>query len=338
MKKRKINFDKNSLSMPTRHTLKVLRKLYKKGYCNPNALYMEGIQALDLIEKARAQVADVLQCKPNEIFFTSGASESISWVAKNFNLECDSRSHHSVIEAAKNQRKSKNKISLLAFPLVVSETGQCIIHEYELDTKYQKYFVDLTQGINKGYYINLENTPNIICACASGQKIGGIQGCGILYIKEEYQKNITPLIYGSQENYLRGGTQNVPAIVCFGEAITEGFNQLEKRISTTMKVIHYILDNLYNIKYISRGNTINLTFKNLLATTAVQLFNTYGINISAGSACQSGIEKPNQAYLMYGLTEEEAMRTVRISVDYKNNVKEAKKFVKVLNKILREYD
>ena len=86
------------------------------------------------------------------------------------------------------------------------------------------------------------------------------------------------------------------------------------------------------------NNVINLTFKNLSASTAVQIFDRYGINISAGSACHSGSEEPSEAYLASGYSREEALRTIRISVGCNNTMREAKKFIKVLKKILDNYD
>ena len=76
----------------------------------------------------------------------------------------------------------------------------------------------------------------------------------------------------------------------------------------------------------------------MLATTAVQIFDKYGINISAGSACHSGSEELSEAYLASGYSREEALRTIRISVGCNNTMREAKKFIKVLKKVLDNYD
>lgn len=210
--KHEINFDKNAIKMPIKPVLKALNDLYEENYANPSSVYLEGRNARDMVEKSRQTVAHYLGCDADEIFFTSCSSESISWVAKNFKLEAHPKSHHSTIEASKNQPRKTP--ALYAIPLMVSETGECLENEYEMDNKY--LFVDLTQAIGK-IKIDLHSKKNIICACASAQKFGGIQGCGILYIQKKCQPYFKPLIYGSQENGFRGGRNfNCNAWTCLG--------------------------------------------------------------------------------------------------------------------------
>lgn len=356
-KSKNINFDKNSIVMPTRHVLRTLRRIYKDGYSNPSSTYYDGQRANELVERARMTVADALGCLPSEIFFTSGSSESIAWVAKNYRILADPRSHHAVLEA--EEQSKDNKDAVISFPLIISETGECLEADYDLDNnKDAQFFVDLTQAIGKKD-INLSKYPCIKFACASGQKIGGIVGTGILFIKKEMQDKMKPLIYGSQEMGFRGGTTNLPGIICFAEAIKEATKNREENtlnIAIVMAEIMRGIDN-YNvqsdvnedgfyyeieaenpIRYRRNGNTINITFNNLAASVAVQVFDKFGFNISAGSACTAGSEEPPQAYLKSGYTRDEAMRTIRVSIDKNNTVKEAKKFIKVLRRIINEYD
>lgn len=335
-KKKYINFDHNAIEMPSKHVLKTVERLYHQGYANPNATYLSGRIASEMVENARVKVADALHCQPNEIFFTSGASESFAWVSKNFKINVDKRSHPNL---AQNENKRFGVIPIIAFPLVVSETGENLKNAYNLEMQGANYFVDLTQAIGKTQ-IDLSKYPNIKLACASGQKIGGISGCGILYIKEECQHHLEPLIAGAQENGLRGGTYNVPAIVAFGEAIEETTKNMSKDIHYKSKILNEIAKRIKKLKveYKIHTNVMNITFNNISAATAVELFNKFGFNVSAGSACHSGDEKPSSAYLESGYTEEEAMRTIRISVGRRNKLREAKKFVKILKKILDNYD
>ena len=343
-----INFDHNATTPPTSHVLAVLRKIYRDGYNNPSAAYFGAQKTAEAIERARQQVATALGCDSNEIMFTSGASESNSLIQANFILDVDERSHHSFARMDYNYNGN-----IKAIPMIVSETGECLIDEINSNPTKQ-YFLDLTQAIDK-VQINLHSMPNVMFASASGQKFGGILGCGILYINKNFDKKdkIRSLIYGTQENNLRCGTYNVPDIICFGEAIEEATQNINKNQEQINKIIDYIysyLENNYKsyyknnkvvfneLKFRKHYNTINITFNNLLATTAVQIFNKYGIYISAGSACSSGEEKPSNAYLASGYTYDEAMRTIRISVGINNTIREAKKFVKILQKIIDNYD
>lgn len=331
-KRRNINFDVNATERPTRHVLSVLRKIYREGYSNPSAAYLSAQRTAEAIERARQQVATALGCDSDEIIFTSGASESNSLVQANFALDVNEKSHHSLARMPEYNGLARIK----AIPMIVSETGEWLINEVEY-YKDNTYFVDLTQAIGK-VDINLHKMPNVVLASASGHKFGGILGCGILYINKNFKKKIKPLIYGTQEKGIRGGTYNVPAIICFGEAIEEAIKNRKKNQRKIREITNYIYIKTKSMETKLNTNVINLTFKHLPASTAVQIFDKYGINISAGSACNSGNEEPSEAYLVSGYSREEALRTVRISVGCNNTMREAKKFIKVLKKILDNYD
>ena len=335
-----INFDNNAMSNPTRHVLSVLRNVYKKRYNNPSSIYLDGIRSMNRVEIARNQIANALGCDTYEIFFTSGASESNSWVSKNYNLDVDTNSHNSILMS--NQYYLPNKKTIKAFPYVVSETGYNLYNN-KFNNKYDKYldncFVDLTQAIGK-YKIDLHKNKQIGFASASGQKFGGILGCGILYVRKDLQNNFEPLIYGTQERGFRGGTLNFPAIICFGKAIADASQNINCNNKKIHRILDYIIKNIdnKNIKFRSSSNVLNITFNKLLGQSAVQIFDKYGINISAGSACSSEEDSPSQAYLNLGLTEEEALRTIRISVGSYNTIRQAKKFVKVIGIIIDKYE
>ena len=135
-----INFDRNATTPPTRHVLAVLRKIYREGYNNPSAAYFGAQKTAEAIERARQQVATALGCDSNEIIFTSGASESNSLIQANFILDVDDRSHHSFARMDYNYNGN-----IKAIPMIVSETGECLIDEVNSNPTKQ-YFLDLTQN------------------------------------------------------------------------------------------------------------------------------------------------------------------------------------------------
>ena len=93
---KRIYFD-NAASTPIdKRVLKAMKPYLTKVYGNPSSVHKEGKEAHLAIENARRAIANILDCKPEEIFFTSGASESNSWISKNFGLVCDETSHDSI--------------------------------------------------------------------------------------------------------------------------------------------------------------------------------------------------------------------------------------------------
>ena len=184
--------------------LKAIKRSLKDIYGNPSSLHYEGRRASYEVEKARNTIAKHLGCKPNEIFFTSGASESNSWVAKccRYRLIATNNSHASLDNFKFNKQldveqyttpygKLLRKNILISYPMINNETG---IEEL-FYANYPFCHVDLTQALGK-YNINLNKSKYIRFASASAHKIGGLKGCGILYIREHEQPFMKSLIDG----------------------------------------------------------------------------------------------------------------------------------------------
>ena len=334
--------------------LKVMKPYLTYNYGNPSSQHTEGKKAFFAIEKARKTIAELLNCKPNEIFFTSGASESNSWVARNISYICDETSHDSMILSNKNYNSNYLKKStsgkFKSYPLVDSETGNLHIPK----TSDEGSHVDLTQAIGKinvrmngiandGFcttvYYDSINLDNCITASFSGHKFGGPKGIGVLFIRSNAQHYFKPLIYGHQESELRGGTENVAGIVGIAKALELSIKKIDKNTKHIKKLQEYITSNVpdyLNVK--AHNGIINITFNNINAQAAVQLFDDYNIAISAGSACNSGSDKPSKTLLSLGYTKEQALNTIRISLGKQNTIHEVRYFVKILKKIIDKYD
>lgn len=353
---RRIYLD-NAASTPLdKRVLKAMKPYLTKVYGNPSSVHKEGREAHMAIEKARKTIAGILNCSPEEIFFTSGASEGNSWVSKNFKYYCTDNSHDSMILA-----NNDNEDGLLSYPLLVSETGKmsCLVNNCG------QCHIDLTQAIGKldvnlyDYKTDTSNGTSSItlhngllglgkCATASfgGHKFGAPKGVGILFIRKQYQKDFVPLIYGHQENGLRGGTENVAGIVGMAEALKITIKELPKNCRHIREMQDYIMIHVNypakikidNIRVEGHNGIINITFNHLDAQTAVQIFDREGIAVSAGSACNSGTDEPSRALMASGYEEEEAKRTIRVSLGKQNTMREVKKFIKILRKVIDNYD
>ena len=93
-----------------------------------------------------------------------------------------------------------------------------------------------------------------------------------------------------------------------------------------------------HVRVEGHNGIINITFNHLDAQTAVQIFDREGVAISAGSACNSGTDKPSRALMASGYEEEEAKRTIRVSLGKQNTMREVKRFIKILRKVIDNYD
>jgi cysteine desulfurase len=353
---KRIYFDANATTKMDKRVLKVFLDTLRHNWGNPSSLYYEGKKAATALQEARKKVAVALGCDEDEIFFVSSSSEAISWVAKMRKIVVSPYSHHSMKESQKDCNPKLIDTHVVGIPEINNETGRDNIIDtsfiWNIDKEY--LFVDLTATVGKEK-INLHENSNILYACCSGHKFGAGLGCGVLYIKKSEQGYVQPLIYGSQEKGYRGGTENIPAIVAFGEAIKIATNEIGKNNKKIKEILDYIINKIKSEKVIQKGmfqevwykkpskirkssNVINITFEYLLAQTSVMLFDKYGICVSAGSACNSGDDKPSEVLLANGYSKEEALRTIRVSISKDNTKREAKRFVKILNIIVDKYD
>lgn len=170
----------------------------------------------------------------------------------------------------------------------------------------------------------------------SSHKIHGAKGVGAIYARNP--NLLTPIIYGgsSQEFGLRGGTENVAGIVAFGKAcelmsdnidyvntVTYYKQEFFKRLLSGLKeqgLAHIVRINGGSID--QNGKTLNLGFKGIDGETLVLMLDSFGVCISAGSACRSRESEPSHVLIAMGLSPEEARCSVRISFSEFNEIDE----------------
>lgn len=349
----------------------------KKFWKNPSSLYASDVK--NIIDICRKQVADFIGAKSDEIYFTSGASESNNWcirgwVDKNINscsmvnIITTPIEHKSVLEAVNNPNLGAcirycsvdeyghvdyNSLKrLLSFregePILVSiglanneiGTVQNIDEISELVHKYGGILhVDATQALP---HIPIDvNELGIDMMSASGHKISPIlKGIGFLYKRNGI--DIQPLIYGAQENGLRGGTENTFGIIGLSKAI-EFCDISPKNISEMCKKRNYFIDLLetkFGCKLNGSGfrlpNNVNVTFpQNITGESLLYTLEMSDIYMSTGSACNSKEIKPSYVLKTIGLSNEQAMKTVRFSLPNDITYEEIDKVINEIDKAIR---
>ena len=181
-------------------------------------------------------------------------------------------------------------------------------------------FTDMTQSFAHAMSVEVD-VLGYDFACASAHKFGGFKGVGFVYMREP----LPPLLHGGhQENNCRAGTENVAGIVAMAkqfEVIRD--DMLINYIQTNMKSLY--LKTLLQLRIAGvkiNGSVqgipdiVSVTLPEGDANTIISLLDDqYNIQISAGSACSSGENKPSRILKAIGLTDEETRRTLRITVD-----------------------
>lgn len=377
-----IYFDNAATTKPKQEVIDSMLPYFSEDWFNPSSLYKPATKIKKDIEQARKVVADFLNVKSDEIFFTSGGSESNCWAIQGFIKQSVSKGnqpiiittpieHKSIIECVEDiapefafvevdDKGSVCKDSLKSllnyykgingFDVLVSiqtannEIGtiQDIEELAKLTHEYNGVFhTDAVQAF--GHILIDCKKSNIDMLSASGHKIGCPKGIGILYKRTEVE--IKPIIYGSQMDGIRGGTENVPYIIGFAKAvelcsIDDGIYKQNLKLQflhdTFMLKLHQIFNNdvKLNGEAVKRlPNNINITFDySLTGESLIYMLDLCGICISAGSACNSHLNKPSHVLQAIGKSDEEASKTIRITLPDDTNVEMIKEFLKELHK------
>jgi cysteine desulfurase len=187
--------------------------------------------------------------------------------------------------------------------------------------------VDATQ-VYPWYQIDVVDL-GIDMMSVSAQKFHGPKGVGFLYINEDLELALEPRIYGRQNNGIRGGTYPTHLIAAFGTALKLTRQTPIKTASMVKQLRDKLQSKLIQIPNVHLNgsadrlpNTLSLTIDGVRAETLVTMCDLMGVIIAKGSACKSHEPTPSQALLAIGLTPEQALNTIRISLDEFNTEEE----------------
>lgn len=344
--------------------IKVIMDTMTNIYGNPSSLHSIGIIAKSVVNTARKTIAQYINCKPNEIIFTSGACEANSlaiagWkkvhyhgcgivsaiehksVLKAFDgefnkdemyiLPVDSNglANLDLLEAVCKDYDNNNLDGfIVSVQAANSEIGTIqkirqiadIVHKY-----HGVYHCDATQ-LFADRQIDVK-TMGVDMLSMSGQKINTPKGIGFLYVKTDVE--LSPIIYGSQEKGLRGGTENVPYIAGLGKAIELLDKKLSNQDTVQMiankteyfatQLLKHISDCRVNgVQSLERDsrltNNINVSFKGVEAESLLLLLNQCNIYVSSGSACNAGDTEPSIVLKEIGVPKDYIRGTIRLTI------------------------
>lgn len=314
---------------------------------NPSSAHEFGRKSRVLIEDARERIAKCINAEPDEIYFTSGGSESNTWALYDRISISTNFEHHSIKANSKNAYVDNNGIvkthhfSHINHRLAkYFEIGSCMYVNNEIGTiqpikeiagiMHGKHMLFHTDAVQAMGHIPIDvKDLNCDMLSASAHKFGGPKGVGFLYIKNGISR--MPLIYGGkQEQGMRGGTENILGIVSMAAALEYTVKYMEEHNAHIKHLRDKLLDRLLQIPGTQLNGSlenrvcsnINIRFQGVSGTRLVTLCSLYGVYISSGSACNEGISEPSHVLKAIGLTDEEALSSVRITIGHENTEEE----------------
>ena len=344
----------------------------KKMVGNPNSLHKLGIEAKSLIDAATRQIANILKVKPNEIIYTSGASESNNTAIKGICLKYQNRGKHIItthlehssimeplnylkrqgfeveyvnitengmVDIEDLKKKIRDDTILVTIASINSEVGivQPIKDIAALLKKYPKVYFhsDITQSLGK----EKVDLTDIDLASFSAQKFYGMKGIGGLVKKENVV--IEPLIHGGKSTTKdRSGTPATALIVSMAKALRLAYENLEEKQKYVKELNIFLRNELekneitINSPEVAIPNILNISLENIKPETVLHALEEKEIYISTKTACATN----DSSDAVYAITkdEEKAKHSLRISLSYLTTKKELEIFITELVRIRSE--
>jgi cysteine desulfurase len=352
--------------------VKAMKLYFTEKYGNASSIHSFGRKGKEVLESSRKTIAEAINAKPEEIIFTSGGTESNNLALKGISFSSNKKhiittkiEHDSVLETCKWLEKRGYKITYLE----VDEQGFVDIKQLEKEINPDTLLVSIIHGSNEiGAIQDLESIGKICKqnkvlfhtdACQSftkteldvekfnldlvtlnAHKIHGPKGVGILYIKKGTK--ITPLSHGGGHEFnLRSGTENIPGIVGFAEAVKLAKEEhIKYMIKLRDKIINEVLKipetRLNGPKNNRLCNNANFSFRKIEGESIIGSLDIKGIAASTGSACSSHSLEPSHVLLALGLSREEAHGSLRLTISRFTKEEEIDYLVKVLPGVVKK--
>lgn len=359
--------DSAATAKPNKEVLEAVMPYLTDNFYNPSSIYSNGVKVRRAIDNARESIAGFINANTDEIFFTSGSSESNCWAIQGYllagvmdisttSIVTTKIEHKSIMECVDAMERFGNATYYCDVTyLDVDKDGFVNMEQLESVFKdreepdYYDIFVSIQLANNEvGTIQNIKAISDVIhkyggvlhvdatqafgqipidvkamgidMLSASAHKLeGGFKGVGLLYKKKDIE--IQPIIYGSQNAGLRGGTENVAGIVGFAKAVELASEEMEDKLALSVKRDYFINELTRNGCKLNGAsvhrlpNNINVMLpEGIGSEELLYMLDLDDIQCSAGSACNSHSKKPSYVLKAIGLTDEQAARSVRFTI------------------------
>ena len=368
---KKVYLDYAATTPVDKQVVEAMAPFWFENFGNTMSLHYFGREAKKALEKAREEIAGTIGAKPEEIIFTSSATESNNTVLRGIKAKhiiISSIEHACIKETAEWLEGQGVKITRVPVDkfgrvnpedvekAITKDTGLVsIIHASNeigtiepigeigkiCRTHNVLFHTDAAQTFGK---ISIDvKKMNIDLLTASSHKIYGPKGAALLFVKQGVK--INPFLRGGgQEFGLRSSTVNLPAIVGFAKATRIAKEEMEKEAARQIKLRDKIIEEVLKIKesYLTGDpknrlpNNASFYFSFIEGESIILQLDLAGIATSTGSACSSLKLEPSHVLLATGLKPEQAHGSLRVSLGRFTSEEEIDYFLSVLPGIIEK--
>jgi cysteine desulfurase len=359
---------------------KVAEKIFEThnmNFGNPSSIHSFGREARHLLDQARETLANSIGAKQNEIIFTSGGTEAdnmaLFGVAESYqesgkHIITTQIEHHAVLHACQKLEKMGFEVTYLP----VDETGRISLDDFQSSLRDDTILVSVMYGNNEvgtlqpiteigrilaehqavfhtdavqAYGIEDIDVHNcfIDLLAVSAHKINGPKGTGFLFARENVK--LSPRSFGGdQERKRRAGTENVPSIVGFREAvqISQEERAVKREKFKRYKEMFINILTQHDVEFSINGtlenslpHVLNLSFPGTNVEPMLVNLDMAGIAVSSGSACTAGSVEPSHVLVaMFGKNSERLINSIRFSFGFNTTEEEIVRAAQETGKIV----
>ncbi|MCI6086968.1 MAG: cysteine desulfurase family protein [Selenomonas sp.] len=349
-----------------------MRPYLQEEYGNISEPYQFSRKAKKAARWAREQIAEAIGAAPEEIFFTSGGTESDNWAIKGMlapgrrdEILTSKIEHHAILRSC----RSIGRFGYIARVLPVTEKGVVRAETLQSALSVRTRLVSIMMANNEigtiepiaelariaheqGAFFHTDAVQavghlpidvdqlGVDLLSASGHKFNGPKGSGFLYVRKD-----TPIFPwmdgGAQESGMRAGTENVAAMVGMAVALQKNIARMEETSSWLMQLEHIFIQKMMasGLDFLRNGaenhvpGNISISIRYADGEMLLHRLDLKGICVSTGSACNSGSTKISHVLRAIGVPEEYAKGTIRITLGKENSEEDVRKIVEDLSDI-----
>jgi len=375
----KIYLDYAATTPVDSRVLNMMLPYFTQDFGNPSSVHRYGQKAEAALDEARATVAQILDCQPSEIVFTSCGTESNNLAIRG------------AVLAVREHRGANQILTTKVEHTAVTKTVEQLEKYYGFEVKWLEIdeagrvqpetvaaaIDDQTALVTIMYANNEIGTINPVTEIASicraknvlfhtdalqatgyfsmdveslgidlmslgSHKFYGPKGVGALYVRAG--TNLIPhQTGGGQENGLRAGTQNIPYIVGFAEALRLTDMEREARVAhlkpLRKRIITTILNGIPEAQVTGDPvqrlpNHASFAFKNVDGNTLIQMLDAAGFACSSGSACKTGNPEPSGVLTALGLDPSWGLGSLRVTLGVNSTSEQVDSFLEALPEII----
>jgi len=358
---RRVYLDNNATSPLLPEVFEAMKPYFFEKFGNASSIHQQGQQSRAAVEQAREHVAELVNCRPAEIVFTSGGTEGdnlalFGLVKPGDHVITSAVEHHAVLNACKRleeigcevtylpvdgcalvdpddvRRAIRPGTKLISVIFANNETGvlQAVNEIGKIAAEADVYFhTDAVQAAGK-VPIDVKEISCVLLTLTA-HKMHGPQGAGALYVRKGTL--LQPMFYGGRhERSRRAGTENLAGIVGLGRAAEiarEGFSDgsVERMALLRDRLERTVVETVDQVGVNSAGaprvpNTTNIVFDCLEGEAMVIALDLKGLSVSTGAACSSGAIEPSHVLTAMGLSPDRARASLRFSLGKQNTAED----------------